>query len=147
MQSDFSWRTKKSGRRSASSRLASTSMQWSCGSRLAMRSTNLPSISSRCGVSRKKPASIICSHISTVNRKCLMPEAGQRGGACKVMTVLRSGLVRSATPAQELLDRVEDPFLVADLGEGQVGHVLEGLLELSEELARAVRALDLAVAE
>src|ERR1700679_3946738 len=44
--------------------------------------------------------------------------------------------------SQELLDRIIDPFLVADLGKGQVVLILEGLFELAVELARAVGALD-----
>ena len=61
----------------------------------------------------------------------------------------RIGLGRNWSPpsSQELLDRIVDPFLVADLGKGQVFLVLEGLFELAIELARAVGALDLAVAE
>ena len=53
----------------------------------------------------------------------------------------------SPPPAQELLDRIVDPFLVTDLGQGQVRLLLERLFELAVELARAIGALDLAVAE
>src|SRR3954467_13964980 len=52
-----------------------------------------------------------------------------------------------AAAAQEGLDRVEDRVLVADLRQGEVGEVVEGLLQLAVELARAVGTLDLAVAE
>src|SRR5271157_49770 len=53
----------------------------------------------------------------------------------------------SASPSQKLLDRIVDSFLVTDLGEGEIRDFVEGFLELAVELARAVRALDLPVAE
>ncbi len=56
-----------------------------------------------------------------------------------------SGL--SAASAEEFLDGVHDAFLVADLGEGEVGEFLEGFLEFPVELSGAVGALHLAVAE
>src|SRR5262245_23019205 len=53
----------------------------------------------------------------------------------------------SPPSSQELLDRVVDSFLVSDLRERQVFFFLESLFELAIELARSVRAFDLAVAE
>ena len=67
---------------------------------------------------------------------------GDRG---RHRSALRSARHRS--PAEEFLDRLVDPVLITDLGQGQVRHVLEGFFQFSVELARAVGALDLAVAE
>src|SRR5262245_62059172 len=53
----------------------------------------------------------------------------------------------SAPTAQELLDRVEDPFFISDFRQRQVRLLVEGFLQLAVELARAVWALDLPVAE
>src|SRR5437763_1138372 len=56
-------------------------------------------------------------------------------------------IVSSASPPQKLLDGIVDPVLVTDLGEREVRYVLESLFQFPVELAGAVGALDLAVAE
>src|SRR5467141_618494 len=63
-----------------------------------------------------------------------------RGGSCVSRFTL-------APLPEEVLDRIVDGVLVADLGKGHVLHRVEGLAQVLDELTAAVGALHLAVGE